>query len=187
MCLEAPLVSEAEHLVVDTCGVANTQHVDTPVYEFLADPVNRHVALCTDKYLTLAHQRLVDSLNKRRCLTRSWRPMNNRHVFSPQHFVDCAFLSHIEPGKRHRGKRETSSCHLRIEEIAEISQSVVLGFNDTVQGIEHHAVARLVKRQLHAYRLINTLQVERMTLRDNDHHAVALRVRYRAREREIMD
>ena len=40
---------------------------------------------------------------------------------------------------------------------------------------------------LHAHRLVHALQVEGVTLGNDNHHAVALHIRHRAREREIME
>ena len=187
MGLEAALIGEAEHLVIDACGIADAQHVDAAVDELLADPVDGHIALRANQHLTLAHQRLVDGLDERRGLAGAWRTVHHLHILGPQHLVDGPLLRLVEPGKRHGVEAEPLGRHIRIEQVAQVGQPVALGVDDAVEGIEHRTVARLVKRQLYADGLFAALQVERVALGNDDHHAVAIDIRHGAGEREIAD
>ncbi len=82
MRLEAALIREGEHLVVDARGIAEPQHVHTPVYEPFAYPVYRHVALCADQHLRFAAKRLRYRLDPRReCIASARR----YEVFDPLH------------------------------------------------------------------------------------------------------
>ena len=54
MALEAALVGVIEHAVGHPGWVAYAQDVHATLGEFLADPVNRHIALCTNKHLNFA-------------------------------------------------------------------------------------------------------------------------------------
>lgn len=58
--------------------------------------------------------------------------------------------------------------------------------NDAVEGIEHHAITGLIKRQLHAQGPVDTLQIESMSLRHHDYHAVAFGIRHGTSERKIV-
>ena len=106
MGFEPAFVGKCEHLVVDTCGVAYSQHVYTAVYQLLAYPVNSHVALRTHQHLTLTGKSLFDCLDKSCCLARAGRSMNNSHVLCPEHFVDGMLLCGIEPWQVYVGERE---------------------------------------------------------------------------------
>ena len=54
MRLEAPLVGERQHLVVDACGIADAQDVHPTVHQLFRYPVYRHVTLRTNQHLWLA-------------------------------------------------------------------------------------------------------------------------------------
>ena len=54
MPLEAALVGVVEHAVGHPCWVAYAQDVHATLGEFLANPVNRHIALRTNKHLNFA-------------------------------------------------------------------------------------------------------------------------------------
>ena len=67
--------------------------------------------------------------------------MHDGYVLRPQHLVHGLFLGGVEPGKSH-GLKAVSFCFpVRVEEVAQISQAVVLGFHRAVEGVEHHLVA----------------------------------------------
>ena len=99
MGLEAALVGEGEHLVVDTRGVADAQHVDTAVYEPLGDPVDGHVRLRTHQHLWLAVERFEDGFDERGGLARAGRAVHDGHILRPQHHVDGLLLRRVEPGE----------------------------------------------------------------------------------------
>ena len=106
MSLETPFIGKGQHLVIDTGGVANPEHVDASVYELLGYPVYRHVALCTYQHLVLTHQRLTDGFDQRCRLARPWRPVDDGHVFRSQHLVDRLLLCRVEVRKVHGWKDE---------------------------------------------------------------------------------
>lgn len=111
--------------------------------------------------------------------------MHYLHVLGPQHLIDSLFLCLVEPRKRHGGKAETLSWLVGIEQVAQTGEPVALGLNDAVERVKHRAVTGLVKREPHSYGFLTTLKVERMTLRHDDHHTVAIDIRNSAREGEI--
>ena len=185
MGLEAPLIGEAQHLVVDARWIADAQHVDATVDELFANPVDGGVALCAHQHLALAHQHLVDGLHEGRCLARSWWSVHHFHVLGLQHFVDGLLLRGVEPGEAHRLERELSRRLVAVEEVAQVGQTVVLGMDDAVEGIEHHAVGGLVEEKLHADGIGRTLNVELMSLGNDHHHAVAVDIAHLGREGEI--
>ena len=80
MRLEAPLVGEGEHLIVDARGIADAQDVDAPVDEFLGYPVDGHVALGADQYLVFAAECLVDSLDEGGGFAGAWRTVDDGHI-----------------------------------------------------------------------------------------------------------
>ena len=189
MCLEAPLIGERQHLVVDPCGVAYAQDRDATVNELLGNPVNRHVALGTHQHLTLPLQRLVNGLHERRRLARAWRAMHHHHVFRPQHLVHRLLLCGVEPREAHGRESEMLGFHRRrVEEVAQISQAVALGTHGAVEGLEHQAVGGLVKRQLHTQRCARLLQLHRPRhVGQRHHHASPVGIAHRGGERQIAD
>ena len=149
MCLEAPFVGKAQHLVVDTRRVADAQHMDSPVNELFRNPIDGHVTLGAHQNLRLPHQRLTYSLHQRRRLTRSRRSVYDGHVLGMQHLVDCPLLGSIQIAETHVFESQCLGLLSGIEKVPQITQPS-LGTQHAVQGIKHAAVARLVKRQLHA-------------------------------------
>ena len=146
MTLEAALVGEAQHLVVHTGRVSDTEHVDASIHQFFGNPVHRHIALCTHQHLTLSHQGFVDGFHQGRGFSGSRRSVNNGYILRPKHLIHSSFLGRIEPRKLHRGKRESARLLIRIEQVAEISQSVVLRLHHSIQSLEHQLVAGFIKR-----------------------------------------
>ena len=115
MTLETALVGEAQHLVVHTGRVSDTEHVDASIHQFFRNPVHRHIALCTHQHLTLSHQGFVDGFHQSCGLSGSRRSVNNRHVLSPEHLVHSSFLGRIEPWELHRFEGESACLLMRIE------------------------------------------------------------------------
>ena len=121
MGLKATFIGEGEHFIVDTRGIADTQHVDAAIHQFLRDPVHRHVTLCADQYLVLASQCLVDGFDECRGLTRSRGAMDDRHILGPQHFVHCVLLGCIQIGEMDGGETEGLCLLMRIEQVTQIT------------------------------------------------------------------
>ena len=186
MRLEATLIGKAEHLVVHPRRIADAQHVDTSIHEFLRNPIHRHVALCTYQHLALSHQRLVDGFHERGGLACARRSMHNGNILRPQHLVDRLLLSRIEPRETHRFEGKLGCLLVRVEEDAEISQSVVLRLHRAVECLKHQLIARLIEGELYAYLFGGLLQVEeRCGVGYGNHHPVAIHIVHGASEREI--
>ena len=112
--------------------------------------------------------------------------MHDGYVLRPQHFVHGLFLGGVEPGKSHGLKAVLFCLPVRVEEVAQISQAVVLGFHRAVEGVEHHLVARLVERQLNAHWHVSLLQFEqRCRVGYGNHHSVAVHIAHGACEGEV--
>ena len=174
MSLEAPLVGEAEHLVVHTGGVADAQHIESAVDELFRYPVDGHIALCTHQHLVLAAQRLVDGLHQRGGLASARRPVHNGHILGPQHLVDGVLLGVVQIVETHVGEGEGLCLLARIEEVAQVAQPA-LGSHGALKGLEHEAIAGLVEEQLHAQPAVADLQVGQRRIVGNGHdHAVAV-------------
>ena len=188
MTLEAALVGEAQHLVVHTGRVSYSEHVDASIHQFFRNPIHRHVALCTHQHLALPHQGFVDGFHQGRGLSSSRRSVNDGNILRPKHLIHSPFLGRIEPRKLHRGKRESARLLMRIEQVAEISQTVVLRFHHSIQSLEHQLVAGFVEGQLYADRLRRLLQIEqRGRIRNGNHHSVTIHIAHGAGEGEIFD
>ena len=146
--LEASLVGETQHLVVDARGIANAQYGNAPIDQFLRDPVHRHVALCAHQHLALAHQCLVDGLDERRRLSCARRAVDDHHVLGAHYLADGLLLGAVEPRQAH-WTETIGLCWLgTVEKVAQVGQAVALCRDHAVEGIEHLAIARLVKREL---------------------------------------
>ena len=184
---KAVLIGETQHLVVDAGGIAQPQHRDTAVHQFLADPVQGGIALGTHQHLGLALEGLVDGLDQRRRLARARRTVQHTHVLGPQHIVDGTFLARVEPREPHRVKGERPCRLVAVEQVAQVGQPRTLGIHDALQGVEHEAVTCLVKEQLHTQRQRRVLQFERVSLGDGHDHTVAVDVGNGAREAEKAD
>ena len=188
MRLKPPFVGEGEHLVVDARGVADAEHGNTTVEQFLTDPIHRHVTLGTHQHLTLAHECLVDGLYECGGLARSRRSVHNHHVLGSQHAVHGLLLRLVQIGEREgrEGERlRLDVARTRIEQVAQIGQPVAVGFHHAVERVEHHLVTGLVERQLHAH-LFGVLEVAQRHIVGHDHHhAVAVHITHGARKREI--
>ena len=186
MGLETALIGEREHLVVDTGGIADAEHVDATVYELLGNPVDSHVTLRTDQHLTLPPQRLIDGLHEGRCLTRAWRTVNHRHVLCLQHFVDGLFLCGIQIRKSHGREAERLGLLAGIEEVSQITQPP-LGLHHTVERFEHRLIARLVEEQLDAHVLCPLHVYQMPVVRHSHHHTVSVDIADGSRKVEILN
>ena len=184
---KAVLIGETQHFVIDARRVADAQYFDPAVHQFLADPVNRGVALGTHEHLCLTHERLVDGLDKRRRLARARRAMHHTHILGAQHIVHCAFLTRVEPLEPHRLKGERTGGLTGVKQVAQVGQAGALGIDDALQGIKHDTVTRLVKEQLQAYGHCGILQLQGVPLGDGDDHSVAVNIGYAAGEIEETD
>ena len=196
--LKTPLIGKAKHLVVHTSGVSQAQHVDTPVYQLLRDPVHGHVALCTYQHLTLAHQRLAYGLNECRRLARPWGSVHHSDVLGAQHLIDGLLLRGVQIGKVQGLEGQRLGLHAvaldtvlgrvpgGIEQVAQIGQTP-LGTYGAVECLHHQPVAGLVERQLYAQPL-GSLQVDKgCRVRHGHHHTVTDDVAYHARKTEVPD
>ena len=115
MTLETALVGEAQHLVVHTGRVSDTEHVDASIHQFFRNPVHRHIALCTHQHLTLSHQGFVDGFYQGCSLSGSRRSVNDGNILRPEHLVHSSFLGRIEPWELHWFEGESASLLMRIE------------------------------------------------------------------------
>ena len=93
--LEASLIGEGEHLIVDAGGIADAEDVDAAVDEFLGDPVDGHVALGADKDLVLAAESLVDGLDEGGGLAGAGRAVDDGDIFRTEDLVDGVFLGAV--------------------------------------------------------------------------------------------
>ena len=187
MSLKSTLISKAEHLVVHARGIADAQHGNAAVYKFFRNPVHSHVALCAHQYLALAHQRLVDGLYQCGGLACARRSVHNGHILGAQHFVHCLFLRLVQVGKSHGRKRIVAEGAVRVEQVAQFGQPVAACLDDTVQALEHQAVAGLVEKQLHP-QPFGILQFQQaVVVGHDDHHAVAVDIADGGREVEVFD
>ena len=124
MGLEATLIGEGEHLVVDTGGVADAQDIDASVNKFLGDPVDGHVALGTDQYLVLATEGLVNGLDEGGGLAGARRAMDDGDIFRPENLIHRILLGTVQVGEMQGGKGERLGLHGGgIEEVAEVAQA----------------------------------------------------------------
>ena len=65
-----------------------------------------------------------------------------------------------------------------IEQFPEISHTVVLGIGDTIKGIEHSPIARLVERELASYLYVGLLEGEEWgRVWHGHHHSITIDVR----------
>ena len=71
--------------------------------------------------------------------------MHHFHVFGLQHLVDRFLLRGVEPRETHGGEGEPLGGLVAVEEVAQVGQPVVLGMDDTVEGIKHHPVGGLIE------------------------------------------
>ena len=97
MGFETLLVGKTQHFVVYARGIADAQHTQSAVDKLLTDPVDRRIALRTDKYLRLAAQYLIDGLDQRRGFASAWRTVDNGHVFGTENLIDGPLLGGVEP------------------------------------------------------------------------------------------
>ena len=106
MRLKAALEGKGEHLVIDLGRIADAEHMQTTVDQFLRNPVDCHIALGTHQHLVLPPQGLIDGLDKRGGLTRSGRAMHDGHILGSQHLVDRLLLRAVEEGIMQGSKGE---------------------------------------------------------------------------------
>ena len=157
--LKPSLERLSQHTVGDACWIADAQHVDSTVTEFLRYPIHGHVALGTHQNLRLAVQRLVDGLHQRGGLACARRTMHHGHVLGPQYLVDSLFLGGVEPGETLWQEGEAVGGGRGVADVAQFGQTVALGLHDTVQGLEHQAVGRFVEGELNA-QPVGSLQLQ---------------------------
>ena len=149
MRLEATLIGERQHLVVDTGRITDTQDVDASVNEFLRDPVDSHITLCTYQHLTLTHQCLTDGFYERCRLTSARRAMDDSDILCPQHPIDGILLRSVQIREVHRLEDKSLRRTMGIEEVAQLTQAS-FSLDGTIKGFYHQAIARLVERELYA-------------------------------------
>ena len=182
MVFEPTFVGERQHLVVYPCRVADAQHVDTSVHQFLGNPVHGHVALRTYQHLRFPVQCLVDGLDKRCCLAGSGRTVYDGYILGAENLVYGAFLGRVQP-------READGIelpHLRLD----ISQQLLLEFGQPVplaayhllQGFEHGVVAGLVEVALYA-QMVCPLYIQYRTCVGHDYnHSPVVGIAYGGNE-----
>ena len=90
--IKTTFVCVSQHLVCDTCGIANSEDINTTICEFLRNPVDCHIALCAYQYLCFSMKRLVYGFYQCCGLSRSWRAMHDSNIVSPKDFVDSSLL-----------------------------------------------------------------------------------------------
>ena len=88
-------IAVAQHLVVHTRGVANTQHPHTALHQFLANPVDCHIRLCTHKHLRLAVERLGNCFYERGGFSGARRSVHYHHIAAGKYVVHCHFLAAV--------------------------------------------------------------------------------------------
>ena len=77
---------------------------------------------------------------------------------------------------------------MRIEQVAEISQSVVLRLHHSIQSLEHQFVAGFVEGKLYADRLRRLLQIEqRGRIGNGNHHSVTIHIAHGAGKGKVFD
>ena len=81
---------------------SDTQYRYSAVHQLLGNPVDGRVALCTDQDLIFAVQGLVDGFYKSGGLSGPRRTVNDGYVFGAKYFVDCCFLSAVQPRETDR-------------------------------------------------------------------------------------
>ena len=185
--LEAPLVGEGEHLVVDARRVADAQYRDAPVDEFFGNPVDRHVALRAYQYLTLAPQYLIDGLDQGGGFPRAGRAVDHGDVVRAEHLADGQFLGAVEPWQADRLGRPFPGRQRPVDDVAQVGGAVVACGDDRVEGGEHEAVRRLVETQLHAQPLGPFEGGQCCRIGQFDHHAVGFGVTDRGREGQVRE
>src|SRR5574344_2477646 len=169
MRLKSPLIRKREHLVVHACRITYSQHVHPAVNQLFRNPVHRHIALRAHHHLVLPAQRFVDSLHQRGSLPRARRSMNDGHILCPHHLVHRLLLRTVQPGESQGVESEFPRFHrCAVEQIPQISQSVILGIDGAVQRVEHQFITRLVKEELHP-QPVSVLQFYRHTRLWNHH------------------
>ena len=98
----------------------------------------------------------------------------------------CKYYYQISNGESILNSNTKSNIEYIINKLNS-NQEKTLGAHDTLQGIKHHAVARLVKEQLHTHGLLCVLQFQRVTLGDGDDHAVTVNKRDATRKTIVVD
>ena len=128
------------------------------IHEFLANPIDCHVALSTHKHLCLSVQRFVDGFHKGGSLSCSWRSMHHLDIFCPQDFVHCLFLCLVQPRKLHRCEGALLWFLLPCEDVTQIGKSVVLCVYHFIKCMKHSLIRSFVKVKLHP-KMVGVLQV----------------------------
>ena len=186
MALEAPFVGEGQHLVVHTGGVADAEHGHTSIDQLLANPIDRHIALCTHQYLVLAVKRLVDGLYQCGGLSGARRTVYDGHILGIEHLVYGLFLCGVEPRESGGGESEGRGLLRAVEDVTQLRQAVPFRLDDLAEGFEHQPVARLVEIELYA-QAVGILYVHQCRgSRQDDHHAVFVHIVHRGGEVEVV-
>ena len=73
MILKAAFVGEREHFIINTRRITNAEHRNTPVHQFLTNPVHSRITLGADQHLRFAVKRFVNGFHKRGSLSGSRR------------------------------------------------------------------------------------------------------------------
>lgn len=179
MGLEASFVSERQHLVVHPHGIADAEHRDAPVDQFLGNPVHGHVALGTHQHLVLAVECLVDGFDQCGGLARSRRPVYDGHVLGPEHFVHGAFLRSVQPGETERSEVQLCGRACAVEDVAQFSQASVLVVHHGAERGEHQFVDVFIKAQLYAQPERTSQYRDCFRPGKDYHHTVVLDVAHR--------
>ena len=159
MSLESALIRKGKHLIVNACGVTDAQHTHPTVYKPFRNPVDRHVALCTNQHLTLSVKGFHNGFHKGGGLARTRRSVHHLHILCPEHFVHSMFLRGVQP--RYAQGRQVIGCtpshsrtfvppYPRIKQIPEIGKAVAPCIDNPLQGIEHEFIGGFIEKQLNA-------------------------------------
>ena len=102
MAFKPAFVGGWKHFVVDPGRIPDAEYGYSPVYQFLTNPVDSSVALCTDKHLRFPVQCFVNCFDKSRCFSGSRRTVNDGYITCAEYLVDSCFLGAVQPGEADR-------------------------------------------------------------------------------------
>lgn len=74
MAFKTAFIGKSKHFVIDAGGITNTENGNTPVHQFLANPVYSHIALCANHHLIFPVKGLVNGFYQCGSLTGSGGP-----------------------------------------------------------------------------------------------------------------
>ena len=92
MAFKTAFIGKSKHFVIDAGGITNTENGNTPVHQFLANPVYSHIALCANHYLIFPVKGLVNGFYQCGSLTGSGRTVDYSNIFGMHHFIYCFLL-----------------------------------------------------------------------------------------------